>query len=86
MSFRKFMAALSLVRAASSKCLMLHTTGNRIAPQQTKSTSMNMSREVSRRKLPTSLSSIIISATFANTYEETSFYYDIMSLKPSYIM
>lgn len=31
-----------------------------------------MSREVSRRKLPTSLSSIIISATFANTYEKNA--------------
>lgn len=70
MSLRKFIAALSFVRATSSKCLILHTTGNRIAPQHTKSTSMNMSLEVSRRKLPTSLSSIIISATFANTYEE----------------
>lgn len=42
-----------------------HTTGNRMAPQQMRSTNMNMSRQVLRSISPSSLSAIIISATFA---------------------
>lgn len=43
-----------------------HTTGNRIAPQHIKSTKMKISVHVARLISPSSLSSMIISATLAS--------------------
>lgn len=50
-----------------------HTTGNRMAPQQMRSTNMNMSRQVLRSISPSSLSAIIISATFAKIWLKNRF-------------
>lgn len=44
---------------------LYQTTGNRIAPQHIKSTRMNISLQVLRSISPSSLSAIMISATFA---------------------
>lgn len=47
------------------------TTGNKIAPQQIKSTKINIFAHVARWLSPSSLSSIIISATLARIYKNS---------------
>lgn len=57
---------IDLINMFVTMLFSYHTTGNRIAPQHIKSTKMKISAHVARLISPSSLSSMIISATFAS--------------------
>lgn len=66
------MAALPSVWEAACKWRMDHTTGNRIAPQQARSTKINISFHTAYRAVPASDSSITIVATFARIWDRNA--------------
>lgn len=79
-NFLKFMAALPSVWLASCRCLIDHTTGNKMHPQHRRSTRITKFFHATYSLAPSSLSSRIISATFARTWRGITVMKSFLSL------